>query len=311
MNLPTFLTPAEKEKFLLLHSTSFAEENELPLSLAKAAFQAKLGAVPVSLEQLEDACQEESLEEFWTEGNSRVWTEQLLREEFTTLVNDVNKNSKELATPQDCTNAVKNLLLMIKPDERWLKDVTFTALRLEAAKKQALELVGKSVERFANMPLPPEFREPPKTATKLDNIRIFRPEVADLDEFFQGDFEGSKILLLKRPEQEFYYAVLHGPDGRNWLSYGSYSQNKEKAGRTFKSENNIQLRTQTCREKLVDKWTGYADRLWLDSRNVDDLKNVWENLEATVPALMPTSARPEPKPSVPVKPPVAIEDVQF
>lgn len=290
----------------------FAKYNELPVSLVTAAFFWKLPAVYAQGgEEIVDAvCQEETVQEFWLDAssgvrNSAVWSGQLLQETISAELQRMDSD-EQTAAPADIEKSAARLVKSVPVDTRWLEDVTYTPQYLTKAVEVTRDMVRGSVADFLLTP------DTTVADVNLDDISVYRAEQADIGAFFDGEADG-RILLMKQPQSEFYYAVMRGPDLRNWLSYGSYSKSTTQRERSFKTETNVQLKTTTARIKLEEKWPQYADRLVVKASNFERLKEVWPVLASAVPGLFPNRDRPKIETVIVDKPHPMVpeEEVQF
>ena len=292
-------------------AVEFAKYNELPVSLVTAAFLWKLPSVfPKGGDVVDVVCQEETVQDFWlasTGGasNSEIWSRRVTEEHAAAVLKRVDV--VKAASPLDIRQAAVRVANQVKRDSRWLLDVTYTPQYLDQVTTIVTEQVKGSVVDYLLTPEVPGVGG----AVDLTGVRVFRAEGSDIDNFF-SETESCKILLLKQPQSEFYYAMLRGPDLRNWLSYGSYSPNVAQRERSFKTESNVQLKTTTARVKLQEKWGQYADRLVLQAPYAK-LQEVWSRLPDAIRGLFPTVEHPVEK-LLPVSVPQPIlpeEEVQF
>jgi hypothetical protein len=249
---------------------------------------------------VEEIVDEGTLEEFWNhrespEGptNGQKWVHKLCSEQDRQIIQEALAARKVESNLHLVMTAQTKLMKNNPPNPKWISDVTYTPTMLEQRRAKIMSEVE---------------------AIQLGNkIEVRRAEPRDADEFLTFTPRGGKMLLLKRLDQEFYYAILRTPQGRTLLNYGSYSRNPYKQEHTFKSKGDIVLSDTLVTSKLADKWDQYPDRLMIESDSYEDLKQVWGALATAVPDIMPTvrNEPAAPKPEVAAVAPVAIDPSPF
>lgn len=330
MQIPSdYMVLASAQSFLQKEAEIFAKDNEQPLQLVTAAFMWKMHRVKdteqtVPFTAVEEIVDEGTLEEFWNhrespEGptNGQKWVHKLCSEQDRQIIQEALAARKVESNLHLVMTAQTKLMKNNPPNPKWISDVTYTPTMLEQRRAKIMSEVEAPLnlpKPGTEKPKPAKEEKPREPAIQLGNkIEVRRAEPRDADEFLTFTPRGGKMLLLKRLDQEFYYAILRTPQGRTLLNYGSYSRNPYKQEHTFKSKGDIVLSDTLVTSKLADKWDQYPDRLMIESDSYEDLKQVWGALATAVPDIMPTvrNEPAAPKPEVAAVAPVAIDPSPF
>ena len=294
---------AAAQAFLQKEAEIFAHDNEFPQALVCGAFlwkmhQLKDDEQAIGAEKVAAIPEELTLQEYWDHRdapngptNGQKWVHKLCSELDRQVIMEALEARKVQSSLHLVIAAQARLMKSNPPDPKWIRDVTYTPTMLAQRRKKVMEEVEAALalpkpDDSVQKDDPPEAKRPKAPVKISDKVHVRRAELRDLDSFLTFTARGGKILLLKRLEQEFDYAVLRTPQRRTLLSYGSYSRNPFKRDHTFKSDGDIPLADSLVSGKLADKWQRYSDRLLIESDSFEELKRLWVSIQESISGIL-------------------------